>query len=147
MVQPVVELVFSILTLGPMDQTESAVEQVIQDEITIEEKRYKIETWKAFEYNDNEDNKLLRKFLIRWEETYYEAKKDMAAASNMNTEVADVSKSSTSKEEKVKNIFGRKVYDFKTKKFVKSENKIKQLLEENKKALKIKRFSKELAEK
>ena len=130
-----------------MDQTESAVEQVNQDDFTIEEKRYKIETGKAFEYNDNEDNKLLRKFLIRWEETYYEAKKDMTAASNMNTEVADIPKSSTSKEEKVKNIFGRKVYDFKTKKFVKSENKIKQLLEENKKALKIKRFSKELAEK
>ena len=130
-----------------MDPTESAVEQVNQYDFTIEEKRYKIETGKAFEYNDNEDNKLLRKFLIRWEETYYEAKKDMTAASNMKTEVFDIPKSSASKEEKVKNIFGRKVYDFKTKKFIKSENKIKQLLEENKKVLKIKRFSKELAEK
>ena len=130
-----------------MDPTESAVEQVNQYDFTIEEKRYKIETGKAFEYNDNEDNKLLRKFLIRWEETYYEAKKDITAASNIKTEVVDTPKSSASKEEKVKNIFGRKVYDFKTKKFIKSENKIKQLLEENKKVLKIKRFSKEFAEK
>ena len=130
-----------------MDPTESAVEQVNQYDFTIEEKRYKIGTGKTFEHNDNEDNKLLRKFLIRWEETYYEAKKDMTAASNIKTEVVDTPKSSASKEEKVKNIFGRKVYDFKTKKFIKSENKIKQLLEENKKVLKIKRFSKELAEK
>ena len=60
--------------------------------------------------------KLLRKFLIQWEETYYKRK---LKSKDVYQEKHHV------KEETCKTLFGKKVYDFKTKRFAFAQQKDK----------------------
>ena len=66
-------------------------------------------------FENTEENKLLRKFLTQWEKTYHTSKQKKKNEPTENQETSDV------KEEKCKVIFGRKVYDFKSKRFTLSK--------------------------
>ena len=73
------------------------------------------ELTKEHMFENTEENKLLRKFLTQWEKTYHTSKQKKKNEPTENQETSDV------KEEKCKVIFGRKVYDFKSKRFTLSK--------------------------
>ena len=102
-----------------MEQTKEVEEDEAADESRDEHPRVQNDD-EEYQFDDTEDNKLLRKFLTTWDETYHNSKPVSKEEKSFR---ATFEKQETNGEDQSKLIFGRKIYDFKTKKFIRSENK------------------------